>query len=341
MLLERVLERHTALVHARASKGLQPGRPGRLARRPQRADGRAGTEDLFRLEFSCDVREFFELTGEMPLPPYIARRAEGADRERYQTVYARAPGAVAAPTAGPAFRRGGVCRARGARRRATHSSPCTSAPAPFSRCGSMISTRTSCTRSTLEVPQATCAAIAAARAPADGWSPSARRSCVASRRRRPTASRGRSSGETRIFIRPGYRFRVIDALLTNFHLPESTLLMLCAAFAGRESDARRLPHAVQARYRFFSYGDAMFLPRAAVMERRSGRRMSFDLLAEDGAARRGRLRFARGDVETPAFMPVGTYGTVKAMTAEELEAHRRARSCSATPSICSFGRDSR
>ena len=131
-----------------------------------------------------------------------------------------------------------------------------------------------------------------------------------------------AAGETTLFIRPGFQFRVIDALLTNFHLPQSTLLMLVAAFAGREAVLAAYAHAVAERYRFFSYGDAMLVfPMAA------GRCMSvgaaalrFELLARDGAARVGRLHLPRGIVDTPVFMPVGTYGTVKAMTPEELEA---------------------
>ena len=124
------------------------------------------------------------------------------------------------------------------------------------------------------------------------------------------------SGDTRLFITPGYAFRVVDALVTNFHLPESTLLMLVAAFAGRETVLAAYAHAVRERYRFFSYGDAMWLtgrdPGCALDVLRTA--------AHRGQARRGRLTLDRGVIETPAFMPVGTYGTVKAMTPEELEA---------------------
>ena len=129
-----------------------------------------------------------------------------------------------------------------------------------------------------------------------------------------------TAAATRIFIKPGHQFRAVDAMLTNFHLPESTLLMLCSAFVGREALLAAYAHAVQARYRFFSYGDAMFLTPSPSGAGAAMNPMRFELLAQDGAARRGRLIFARGTVETPAFMPVGTYGTVKAMTPEDLEA---------------------
>ena len=132
-----------------------------------------------------------------------------------------------------------------------------------------------------------------------------------------TAARGGElapfAGDSRLFIYPGFAFRVVDAMVTNFHLPESSLLMLVAAFAGREPTLAAYRHAVAQRYRFFSYGDAMLVTP-------QGARMKFELLKEDGGARRGRMTFRRGVIDTPAFMPVGTYGTVKAMTPEELEA---------------------
>ena len=134
-----------------------------------------------------------------------------------------------------------------------------------------------------------------------------------------TAARGGKlapfAGDSRLFIYPGFEFRVVDAMVTNFHLPESSLLMLVAAFAGRDATLAAYRHAVAQRYRFFSYGDAMLVtpqPRAAS-------RMKFELVKQDGGARRGRITFRRGVIDTPAFMPVGTYGTVKAMTPEELE----------------------
>ncbi len=151
ILLERALTANTALVHLRASKGLKPGAAVRLpGDHCARMLGRQG--DLFHLEFSCDVASFFESHGEIPLPPYIDRKAQSADRERYQTVYARIRGAIAAPTAGLHF----DADIFAALRRGTYampSSPCTSAPAPSSRCGWTMSRSTRCTRSTWRCPR--------------------------------------------------------------------------------------------------------------------------------------------------------------------------------------------
>ncbi len=146
--------------------------------------------------------------------------------------------------------------------------------------------------------------------------------------------------DTQIFIYPGFQYKVVDALVTNFHLPESTLIMLVSAFAGYQHTMNAYKAAVEEKYRFFSYGDAMFITYnpQAINERVGGviprrwfkrwtvfsdvveKKMKFELDTTDGRARRGRLVFDRGVVETPCFMPVGTYGTVKGMTPEEVEA---------------------
>ena len=126
------------------------------------------------------------------------------------------------------------------------------------------------------------------------------------------------TGDTRLFITPGFRFRVVDALVTNFHLPESTLLMLVCALAGRAQVLEAYRHAVAARYRFFSYGDAMFVEPDPASLGQAAVSGASNWLPVSGQARRGRPRLRRGSVETPVFMPVGTYGTVKAMTPEEL-----------------------
>jgi S-adenosylmethionine:tRNA ribosyltransferase-isomerase len=261
ILLERVLTATTALVHARSSKSLKmhswvqlPG--GRTARML----GREG--DLYRLEFSGDVLAFFEAHGEVPLPPYIAREPEDADRERYQTVYARAPGAVAAPTAGLHF--DAALFAALEKRQVRHAFVTLHVGA-----GTFQPVRVDDIEGHemhleyLEVPAATCDAIDAARA-AGGRVIAVGTTVV--RSLETAAAAGRLApyrGATRIFIKPGYRFRAVDAMVTNFHLPESTLLMLCAAFVGREALLNAYAHAIRARYRFFSYGDAMFLTPAA------------------------------------------------------------------------------
>ena len=266
LLLERVLTPRTALVHARSSKTLKAGAavllPGGRSARLIDRDG-----DLFRLEFSADVLEFFEAFGEVPLPPYIDRAPEEADRERYQTVYAREPGAVAAPTAGLHFDAAMLAEleARGVRRAfvTLHVGAGTFQPLREDDIE-----RHEMHAEYLEVSAGACAAIEAARA-AGGRVVAVGTTVVRSLETAalaggpPVRCVQPYRGTTRIFIKPGFRFRVVDAMLTNFHLPESTLVMLCAAFVGRERLLAAYAHAVQARYRFFSYGDAMFLTPAA------------------------------------------------------------------------------
>jgi S-adenosylmethionine:tRNA ribosyltransferase-isomerase len=263
LLLEHAEDAHTALVQARASKGLKPGAtvrlPGGHSARMLEREG-----DLFRLRFSSGVLEFFEAHGEVPLPPYIARPPDGADREQYQTVYARVPGAVAAPTAGLHFDAGLLAEieARGVRRAfvTLHVGAGTFQPVRTEDIDAH-----EMHREYLEVGAEACAAINAARA-AGGRVVAVGTTVVRSLETAAASAGGADRvrelapyrGATRLFIRPGFRFRAIDALVTNFHLPESTLLMLCAAFVGPAALKRAYAHAVAARYRFFSYGDAMF-----------------------------------------------------------------------------------
>ena len=267
LLLERVLTPVSALVHARASKGLKPQA---LVRLPggQRARMLGRDGELFRLEFSGDVLAFFEAHGEVPLPPYIDRAPDDADRERYQTVYARAPGAVAAPTAGLHFDAAifAALEARQVRHAfvTLHVGAGTFQPVRVDDIE-----RHEMHAEYLEVPQGHLRCNqrrARRRRPRDRGGHDGREE-LGDRCRRP-ARCAPYRGATRMFIKPGYRFRVVDAMVTNFHLPESTLLMLCAAFVGRDPLLAAYAHAVEARYRFFSYGDAMFLtPAAAAVER--------------------------------------------------------------------------
>jgi S-adenosylmethionine:tRNA ribosyltransferase-isomerase len=280
ILLERALTATTALAQVRASKGLKPhalvSLPGGHTARMLARQG-----DLFELQFSCDVASFFEAHGEVPLPPYIGRTPDGADRERYQTVYARTLGAVAAPTAGLHFD-AAIFAALAARRIrhafvTLHVGAGTFQPVRVDEIdGHQMH------EEYLEVPEATCEAINAARA-AGGRVIAVGTTVVRSLETAALAApdgagagtvgahpRGLAPyrGATRIFIKPGHRFRAVDAMVTNFHLPESTLLMLCSSFVGREALLAAYAHAVQARYRFFSYGDAMFLtPSAAALAR--------------------------------------------------------------------------
>jgi S-adenosylmethionine:tRNA ribosyltransferase-isomerase len=261
LLLERALSPNTALAHVRASKGLKDGAVVRLAAgHNARMLGRE--DELFVLEFSCNVVEFFQAHGEIPLPPYIQRTTEEADRERYQTVYARIPGAVAAPTAGLHFDDTifAALRARGVPHAfvTLHVGAGTFAPV---RDEDIAVHRMHAEY--LEVSAGTCAAINRVRA-AGGRVIAVGTTVVRSLETAALGGEGENRvapyrGTTRIFIKPGYVFRAVDAMVTNFHLPESTLLMLCAAFVGREALLAAYAHAVEERYRFFSYGDAMFL----------------------------------------------------------------------------------
>jgi len=261
LLLERALSPDCALVHVRASKGLKEGAAVKLAGGESAAMiGRDG--ELFVLRFSCDVIEFFQAHGEVPLPPYIDRQPQDADRERYQTVYARALGAVAAPTAGLHFDEAMFAALRA--RNIAHAFVTLHVGA-----GTFAPMRTDdidqheMHSEYLEVPLHTCEAIERTRA-AGGRVIAVGTTVVRSLETAAGAVSGASAiapyrGNTRIFIKPGHEFRAIDAMVTNFHLPESTLLMLCSAFAGRESLLAAYAHAVREHYRFFSYGDAMFL----------------------------------------------------------------------------------
>jgi S-adenosylmethionine:tRNA ribosyltransferase-isomerase len=199
-----------------------------------------------------------ERQGHVPLPPYIRRVDEPADQDRYQTVYARRPGAVAAPTAGLHFDRPllDALLEQGIQAASVtlHVGAGTFQPV---RCENIEDHRMHA--EFLEVSATTCAAVNAARA-RGGRVIAVGTTAV---RSLETAAAGGElapfSGDSRLFIYPGYEFQVIDGLLTNFHLPGSTLLMLVAAFAGRERILAAYRHAVKHEYRFFSYGDAMLI----------------------------------------------------------------------------------
>jgi S-adenosylmethionine:tRNA ribosyltransferase-isomerase len=281
ILLERALSANTALVHLKASKGLGPDAVVKLPGGAQaRMLGRQG--DLFHLQFSCEVVPFFEANGEMPLPPYIGRKAESADRERYQTVFARNLGAVAAPTAGLHFD-ADVFAALEARRIRHAFVTLHVGAGTFQPVRVDDIERHEMHEEYLAVPEATCDAINEARA-VGGRVIAVGTTVVRSLETAAGAGAGAAGagaagagtnggiapyqGATRIFIKPGHRFRAVDAMITNFHLPESTLLMLCAAFVGRETLLAAYAYAVRERYRFFSYGDAMFLmPASTALER--------------------------------------------------------------------------
>jgi S-adenosylmethionine:tRNA ribosyltransferase-isomerase len=267
LMLERLHGGARASVQIRASKSVKPGTrialQGGAAATVVDRDG-----EFWLVEFDAPASEVFERCGEMPLPPYIDRPAEDQDRERYQTVYARTPGAVAAPTAGLHFDSSllDTCRRAGAEFAfvTLHVGAGTFQPV---RVQNIAEHRMHA--ELLQVDAATVRAVEAARA---RGSRVIAVGTTSVRSLETAAQGGRVSpyeGETRMFITPGYRFKVVDALVTNFHLPESTLLMLVSAFAGREHVLAAYRHAVEARYRFFSYGDAMFIePSPAALEPR-------------------------------------------------------------------------
>jgi S-adenosylmethionine:tRNA ribosyltransferase-isomerase len=261
VLVERVIDEHRVLAHVRASKSPREG--GRLLLEDKLEAvmlGRRG--ELFELEFAGarPVIELLDEYGHMPLPPYIERADEGSDQQRYQTVYARHPGAVAAPTAGLHFddallqqlQDKGVnfeyvtlhvgagtfqpVRVEDIRDHRMH--------AEYIDVGAEVVARIEQTRA------------AGGRVIAVGT--------TAVRSLESAAHSGRLAeyhGDTDIFIYPGYEFKVVDAMVTNFHLPQSTLLMLVCAFGGYQAMMSAYHHAVDRKYRFFSYGDAMFIEK--------------------------------------------------------------------------------
>lgn len=264
MLLERPLDAHRGLAHIRSSKSPKPGTElifegGITAVVEGRQDA------LFELRFHGETPmiELLNQHGHMPLPPYITRDDELSDRERYQTVYARRDGAVAAPTAGLHFDEP-IMAAMAEKGIETafvtlHVGAGTFQPV---RVDSILEHHMH--SEWIEVGQEACDTIARARAAgrrvvAVGTT-SVR--CLESAAKAHGGELAPYSGDTDIFIYPGYEWQVVDLLITNFHLPESTLLMLVSAFAGYEHTMAAYQAAVQERYQFFSYGDAMLLERA-------------------------------------------------------------------------------
>ena len=262
VLLERIVDERHALAQVRASKSPKAGTRITLENAFNLVcTGRQGEFFALELEGEGNLWDLAEQYGRLPLPPYIEHGVEAEDEARYQTVYARHPGAVAAPTAGLHFDEAMLERLseQGVRRAALtlHVGAGTFQPVRVEKIDEhkMHSER-------FHVPEETAAAIAATRerggrVVAVG---------TTSLRTLESAACGNGlvragSGETDIFITPGYRFQVVDRLITNFHLPRSTLLMLVSAFAGLDPIRAAYAHAVAEKYRFFSYGDAMLLER--------------------------------------------------------------------------------
>ncbi len=267
ILVERVLDRHEFLAQLRVSKKPKPGAVIEIG--AERLCVLGCDDDLFHLRYEGDdgVLAFLECAGQLPLPPYITRAPDRLDAERYQTVFARTPGAVAAPTAGLHFDEA-LIDALGARgveiaTLTLHVGAGTFQPL---RVDDLAEHRMHSERYVID--NRLCAALDATRA--RGGRVVAVGTTV-TRALESAAAVQDSAGtlvpvtaETRLFITPSYRFRVVDRLLTNFHLPESTLLMLVCAFGGYEPMMAAYRHAIAQRYRFFSYGDAMLIEPATI-----------------------------------------------------------------------------
>jgi S-adenosylmethionine:tRNA ribosyltransferase-isomerase len=267
ILLERELAGAEALAQLSASKPVRVGLEVLTAGGAVRVLARE--DELWRIALPAAPLAFFERWGEVPLPPYIRRPPDASDQERYQSIFAHAPGAVAAPTASlhfdapllAALAERGVSRAHvtlhvgagtfqplrsediaehtmHAERAWVSAATCEAIKEARQRGGRIIAVGTTVVRALESAALAAPAGAAGERLP-EPW-----------------------AGDTRLFITPGFHFQVSDVLLTNFHLPESTLLMLVCAFAGQAAVRAAYAHAVRARYRFFSYGDAMLLTRA-------------------------------------------------------------------------------
>jgi S-adenosylmethionine:tRNA ribosyltransferase-isomerase len=264
LLVERVLGEHDALAFIRASHAPKPGSRIRLAD-DVAVEVVARQDDLTQLRFPRPVLEVLDQLGQLPLPPYIAHTPTADDEARYQTVYANEPGAVAAPTAGLHFDAAMLkaLREKGVRTAQVtlHVGAGTFQPVRVDNIAEHKMHRERYT-----IPQATVDAIGETRARggrvvAVGTTSLRALEAAALASSDRTGKLHAGSNETDIFITPGYRFKVVDALITNFHLPKSTLLMLVSAFSGVDTIRAAYAHAIQARYRFFSYGDAMFLEK--------------------------------------------------------------------------------
>jgi S-adenosylmethionine:tRNA ribosyltransferase-isomerase len=245
IFVERVIGTREALALMRAGHAPKPGSEVVIGDVRATVQGREG--ELYRVLFTEDVEQVLERHGNVPLPPYIRHTADAADAERYQTVYAEAPGAVAAPTAGLHFDEAILKKIEG--RGATIAKLTLHVGfGTFQPLRSEVVEEHRMHKERFSIPQATRKALSGKRVLAVG---------TTSLR----ALESTTQGETDVFIYPGFQFRVVNRLLTNFHLPKSTLLMLVSAFAGREKILKAYRHAIERKYRFFSYGDAMLIER--------------------------------------------------------------------------------
>ena len=261
-LIERIIDEHHVLAHVRASRSPKPGSRLIFANAFE-AEVEAREDDLFllRIDSTKPILELLDECGTLPLPPYITHAADEFDDERYQTVFAKDPGAIAAPTAGLHFDDSVInkLKAKGVKIAyvTLHVGAGTFQPVRVDNINEhkMHSEIYSVPTETLALIEAT--QFSGKKVTAIGT--------TALRALESAARSGKllaGNGETDIFITPGYKFKVVDRLLTNFHLPKSTLLMLVSAFAGLENIKKAYQHAIDQKYRFFSYGDAMLIERS-------------------------------------------------------------------------------
>lgn len=263
VMIERVIDDHRALAHVRANKSPKAG--GKLLlENVINAEVIARHDTLFEIQFlhESTVYELLEAFGHIPLPPYIEREDTEDDRERYQTVFAEEVGAVAAPTAGlhftPELLQALSDKGVESAKVTLHVGAGTFLPVRVDNLEDHVMHA-----EWVEVDQATCDAVAACKARGG------KVVAVGTTSVRSLESAAKESGtsrpfigDTRLFITPGFNFNVVDAMITNFHVPESTLLMLVSAFSGYDNIMNAYRHAVEQKYRFFSYGDAMFLEKS-------------------------------------------------------------------------------
>ncbi|MDI7507090.1 tRNA preQ1(34) S-adenosylmethionine ribosyltransferase-isomerase QueA, partial [Cronobacter dublinensis] len=264
VLVERMLDDHRVLAHIRASKAPKPGAELLLGDDESvNATMTARHDALFEVQFNDErpVLDILNSIGHMPLPPYIERPDEASDRELYQTVYSEKPGAVAAPTAGLHFDEPLLARLRekGVEMAfvTLHVGAGTFQPVRVESIEDHVMHS-----EYAEVPQDVVDAVLAAKARGNkvvAVGTTSVRSLESAAQAATDAPIAPFFGDTQIFIYPGYQYQVIDALVTNFHLPESTLIMLVSAFAGYQHTMNAYREAVKAEYRFFSYGDAMYI----------------------------------------------------------------------------------
>jgi S-adenosylmethionine:tRNA ribosyltransferase-isomerase len=259
VLVERLLDSNRVLAHLRSSKSPKPGAVIKIGDTELELLGRQG--DLFELiSHDVELMQLMDEHGHMPLPPYIQRDDENLDLDRYQTIYAERPGAVAAPTAGLHFDQDMLQRLEQmgveSARVTLHVGAGTFQPVRVQNLDEhkMHS-------ELVEVSQQVCDQVAATRQRGGRVVAVGTTSVRSLEAASVDGELKPFSGETQLFLRPGSRFNTVDAMLTNFHLPESTLLMLVSAFAGYDHMMAAYRHAVEQKYRFFSYGDAMFITR--------------------------------------------------------------------------------